>query len=179
MDKQYLQEILYQNAVLFYSDVLSLKEQYIPVTDTCKYYVIFGVPVHVSYLLGNIPEYNMDNKYYLQSIRSINNITDKFGYDGIQSFIYNLCSVGSMGCINGEQILKCVLYYEDRKVIKKALDTYKNHTKCLKYFQSIKNEDGNDTIEECSKYVFHANRIKNKSKENDKKEENKKISGLS
>lgn len=169
MDKQHLQEVLYQNAVLFYSDVLSLRSQYVPVTDTCKYYVVFGIPVHVSYLLGNTPEYNMDNKYYLESTQDINRIIENFGHEGVQSFIYSLCSVGSMGSINGEQILKCVLYYEDQKVIRKALDTYKNHIKHLKYFQSVKNEDGNDIIEECSKYVFHANRMKNKSKQYDSK----------
>lgn len=176
MDKQYLQDILYQTVVLFYSDVLSLKEKYVSVTDTCKYYIIFGIPVHISYLLGNIPEYDMNNKFYIESEQDINRIIEKFGHEGVQSFIYNLCSVGSMGSINGEQILKCVLYYEDGKVIKKALDTYKNHVKCLKYYQSIKNEDGEDSVEECSKYVFHANKLKIKSKKNGREKEKEETS---
>lgn len=43
------------NAVLYYADYLSLYHTYTPITDTCKYFIIYGTPVNAAYL-GVIPQ---------------------------------------------------------------------------------------------------------------------------
>ena len=52
------------NAVLYYADFLSMKDVNHPVTDTCKYFLIHGVPINIAYILDMEPIYNEDNIYF-------------------------------------------------------------------------------------------------------------------
>ena len=51
------------NAVLYYADYLSLYYTSIPVTDTCKYFIIYGTPVNAAYMDGHSPIYDENNQY--------------------------------------------------------------------------------------------------------------------
>ena len=52
------------NAVLYYADYLSLYYTSIPVTDTCKYFFIHGVPMNSCYIAGVEPFYDPENQYF-------------------------------------------------------------------------------------------------------------------
>lgn len=49
------------NAILFYADFLSLKEISYPITDNCKYFYIYGLPVNSAFIVNVEPEYDKEN----------------------------------------------------------------------------------------------------------------------
>lgn len=49
------------NAVLYYADFLSLEHEGIPVTDTCKYFFIYGTPINSACVVNNMPIYDENN----------------------------------------------------------------------------------------------------------------------
>lgn len=44
-------DIIELNAILYYADYLSLKEESKAVTDNCKYYFIYGSPINSAYIV--------------------------------------------------------------------------------------------------------------------------------
>lgn len=46
------------NAILYYADYLSLKAVSTPVTDNCKYFFIYRVPINSATILGMDIEYD-------------------------------------------------------------------------------------------------------------------------
>lgn len=58
------------SAILYYADFLSMKEQSIPVTDTCKYFYVHKVPMNISFIAGVDPMYDKDNPYIVQSTQT-------------------------------------------------------------------------------------------------------------
>ena len=40
------------NRILYYADFLSLKNEYKPITQNCKYFFVHGTPIHITYLAG-------------------------------------------------------------------------------------------------------------------------------
>lgn len=152
-----LQQVLFENYVLFYADYLSLRDTYTPVSDVCKYYFILGAPINASNLVGLQPIYDVNSTFYIQSYTELSKIYNKFGYDGLKSFIENICNMFAIGVVDGELILKCILCFEDKKTRTKAVRTYKQHMKSISYTQECVNDDGNIVTEKCSKYVYHVN----------------------
>lgn len=144
------------NAVLFYADYLSLHDLYIPVTDTCKYYIIFGVPINAAFIHGSGPIYDKESKYFKQSADELQKIYKKTGPEGVISFLQNMCNVFSLGNIDGIGMLNCIFYYESRKIKNISRSTYTKYMKSLQYEHQLE-EDGIITTTTNTKYVEHAN----------------------
>lgn len=150
-----IEQLYFDSYVLFYADYLSLRETYTPVTDNCKYYYIMGMPINCTKMVNSEPVYDVQNKYYIQAYQELTQIRNKVGLQALATFIRDLCNVFALGCINGEQMLKCILCYDSSKLRKKAINKYKQHMKDIQYDHIIKNDDGENISEPCSKYVYH------------------------
>lgn len=155
MGKPNILDLLNLNAVLYYADYLSLHDIFIPVTDTCKYYIVYGMPINAAYIAGNTPVYNTTNKYYEQALSELYDIQKKLGQEGVSSFLRNLCNVFAVGNVNGIQMLNCILFYEDKRIKRRARHTYKEYMENIRYTQHIDDEDVGDI--QCTKYVTHTN----------------------
>lgn len=161
-----LEQIYFNSYVLFYADYLSLRETYTPITDNCKYYYIAGMPINCAILQDLQPVYDVQNKYYVQAYQELDLIRQKMGFEALASFVRDLCNVFALGCINGEQMLKCILCYDTSKVRKKAISKYWAHMKNIEYTREVCDDDGNIVEESCTKYVYHVNQArKHKSKD--------------
>lgn len=51
------------NSILYYADFLALKKRSYPVTDTCKYFFVYGIPMNISYIAGTEPCYDTEDEY--------------------------------------------------------------------------------------------------------------------
>lgn len=145
------------STILYYADFLSLKHASVPVTDTCKYFFIHGVPMNISFIVGLKPEYKEDNAFFQQSKNEYIMLRDKFGDEGVMSFINNICNLSATGSVNAIQILKCIHFYSNREQRDAAFKKYKQYKRDYKYTMPIKDDDGKEIFIECSKYVAHVN----------------------
>ena len=82
----------------------------------------------------------------------------KFGDDGAISFLKNLCNLGSAGSVNATQMMKYIHRYDEEQERDKAFRLFKLNRSKKKYTHLTRNDDGDITQEECSKYVAHAER---------------------
>ena len=105
--KMNINEVEY-NAILFYSDVLSLEEQSIPFTESCKYFFIYNSPMHIFTIAGLNNDVDISNRYFKQSYDTYVLLRDKYGEEGIETFINNICSIAVSGMVDAERILKCI-----------------------------------------------------------------------
>lgn len=103
------------NAILYYADLLSLKDISIPVTDNCKWFFIHNNPINSAYILNLEPIYDTNNKYFLQAIDEYYKLKDKFLEDGVKNIVGRICNLDALGCINAEQMLKCIHQYSSRR----------------------------------------------------------------
>ena len=147
------------NAILFYSDFLSLKAISQPVTDNCKYFYIHGIPINSAYILDLQPEYDEDNRYFKQAVVEYNVIKEKFGDEGVESFIEDICSIRACGCVDAERMLKCIHQYSSKKERKEAFSIYYDWKNNQVYTHTIVDDDGDPQEKECSKSVYHAERM--------------------
>lgn len=90
------------NAILFYADYMSLRETCQPITDNCKYYYIHGCPINAAYILDLEPEYDETNPYFIQAYAEYNTIRDKYGDEGIESFIDDICAIRACGSVDAK-----------------------------------------------------------------------------
>lgn len=146
------------NALLYYADYLSIRDKSIPVTDTCNYFFVYGVPINSTFLLDMMPDYDQENKYFQQAKQEYEIIKNKFGDEGVTSFVDGICNLKSAGHVNGEMMLKCIHQYSQKAERQNALKTYNNWKKNKKYFHVTINENGDPEQTECTKYVAHAER---------------------
>ena len=65
------------NAILYYADFLSLKQESKPVTDNCKYFFIQGTPINSAYIVDMEPEYDKDNPYLIQAYQEYQQLEEK------------------------------------------------------------------------------------------------------
>ena len=147
------------NAILFYADFLSLQEISIPVTNNCKYYFIHKTPIHISYVAGLTPLYDINNPYFKQAQTEYLLIRDKFDDEGVISFISNIASIGASGCVDAIRMLKCIHQYSDKQERKSAFNKYHTWKNNQKFTHIIKDEDGNPKEVECSRYVYDHERM--------------------
>lgn len=147
------------NAILFYSDFLSLKAISQPVTDNCKYFYIHGVPINSAFILNLQPEYDEQNRYFRQAAVEYELIKNKYGDEGIESFIDDICSIRACGCVDAERMLKCIHQYSSKKERKEAFGIYYDWKNSQVYTHLTINDDGDPQEKECSKYVYHAERM--------------------
>lgn len=75
------------NAVLYYADYLSLRETSTPVTDNCKYYFIYNIPMNVATLSNSMPFYDSNNKFYKQAVEEYNSIKSTFGENAVEDYL--------------------------------------------------------------------------------------------
>ena len=151
------------NAILFYADYLSLKAISQPVTDNCKYFYIHGFPINSAFILDLKPEYDEQNRYFRQAVVEYELIKNKYGDDGVESFIDDICSIRACGCVDAERMLKCIHQYSTKKERKEAFGIYYDWKNSQMYTHITINEDGDPQEKECSKYVYHAERMLGKS----------------
>lgn len=138
------------NAILYYADFLSLKSISIPVTDTCKYFFIHKTPINSAYIAEVEPIYDENNEFFKQASNEYVILRDRFGDDGVFSFIDNICNLGVVGCVGAKDMLKCIHRYSTRGERNKAIKKYEDWKKNLKYQQFIKDENGESKPIECS-----------------------------
>ena len=150
------------NAILFYADFLSLKAISQPVTDNCKYFYIHSVPINSAFILDLQPCYDEDDRYYKQACAEYQIIKDKYGDEGVETFIDDICSIRACGCVDAERMLNCIHQYSSKKEKKQAFNAYNNWKNKQIYFHTTINEDGDPQQKECSKYVYYAERMLNK-----------------
>ena len=147
------------NAILFYADFLSLKEISQPITDNCKYFYIYGLPVNSAFIVNVEPEYDKENQYFKQAKTEYEIIKDKFGEGGIQTFIDDICCIKSCGTVNAEDMLKCIHRFSNKKERNQAFNIYNTWKNNKKYTHITINENGDPKETPCSKYVYHAEKM--------------------
>lgn len=143
------------NAILYYADYLSLQEKSIPITDSCKYFFVYGAPINIAYIANTQPIFDENNEYFIKSKDEYSTLREKFGEDGVMSFIDNVCSLRARGKVTGEDMLQVLHRYSQRSERAKALNTYKQYVKNIKYTHLIKGNDERNSRTECTKYVAH------------------------
>lgn len=144
------------SAILYYADFLSLRDISLPVTDSCKYFYIYGVPFNSNFLIDKIPIFDNNNKYYQQALSIYSVIRNKFGEEGLASFIDDICSIRACGMVDGIRMLNYIHQYSNKKDKTKALETYNQYMNNLRYEIQKINEDGETERQQQSKYVYHA-----------------------
>ncbi len=150
------------NAVLYYADFLSLKAINQPLTDNCKYFFIHGAPINSLFILDLQPEYDEENTYFKQAQVEYQLIKDKFGEDGIESFIDDICCIKSCGTVDADRMLKCIHQYSNKKQRRYAFDQYYNWKNNQRYTHFTINEKGEPIEKECTSYVYHVERMLNR-----------------
>lgn len=151
--------ILEQNAILYYADFLSLECCHQPVTDNCKYYFIQGTPINSAYIVGLEPEYDPENKYVIQAYNEYQLIKDKFGDEGIKSFIGDICMIRARGCVGPIQMLGQIHLHSTKPERAFAFQQYYKSLKKRRYIHTTLNENGEPRRHRCTKYVYHAERM--------------------
>ena len=147
------------NALLFYADFLSLKATSQPVTDNCKYFYIHGMPINSACILDMEPVYDPDNPYFQQALAEYTIVRDKYGDEGLETFIDDICCIRACGCVDAERMLKCIHQYSTKRERKEAFNLYNNWKKDQIYSHITINENGDPQRTECTKYVYHAERM--------------------
>ena len=147
------------NALLFYADFLSLKSTSQPVTDNCKYFYIHGMPINSACILDMEPVYDPDNPYFQQALAEYTIVRDKYGDEGLETFIDDICCIRACGCVDAERMLKCIHQYSTKRERKEAFNLYNNWKKDQIYSHITINENGDPQRTECTKYVYHAERM--------------------
>lgn len=152
------------NAILYYADFLSLKAISQPITDNCKYFFIHGAPINSAFILDLRPIYDEQNTYFQQAKIEYEIIRDKFGDDGVESFIDDICSIKAAGSVNAEQMLKYIHLYSTKKERNAAFRNYYNWRDNQKYTHITINEDGDPIEIECTRYIYHVERMLDESR---------------
>lgn len=151
-----LKELVLNNAVLYYSDYIKLKEESRTVSDNCKYYFMYGAPINATYLSDCAPFYDKTDKYYIESAEQCRQILDKFGLEGLLSFVRDICNLNALGVVNAKQMLACIHYYEGKHESRRALKQYENWLDKQYYTHLEDNGKGEMHRVECTRYVAHA-----------------------
>ena len=141
------------SAILYYADLLSMKSTSHPITNNCKYFFVHKTPMHISFIVNQLPQFDKEDQYFQQSLNEYRMLTDKYGNDGAMSFINNLCNLGVAGSVNGLQMLKYIHRYTDNYNKYKAFKEYKQYIKDQKYTFQSRNDDGELETRPCTKYI--------------------------
>lgn len=99
--------------------------------------------------------YDPENQCFKQSLEEYTLIKNKFGEEGVASFIDDVCSIKACGCVSGERMLQCIHQYSTRKQKQVAFDKYQDWKNNLTYKHVIKDEDGKSIVANCSKEIAH------------------------
>lgn len=108
------------NCILYYADYLSLKAISQPVTDNCKYFFVHNRPVNIAYIAGVLPEYDENNKYFIQAFRDYNKIKYMFEEEGALSFIDDICFLRACGMVDATRMLQHIHLFSTKFERKQA-----------------------------------------------------------
>lgn len=61
------------------------------------------------------PIYDKDNPFFQQAKAHYEMIKNKYGEEGVDSFLDDICSVRACGTVNAEQMLKCIHQFSSKK----------------------------------------------------------------
>ena len=147
------------NAILFYADYMSLRDICQPVTDNCKYFYIHGYPINAAYILDLEPEYDETNPYFIQAYTEYTTIRDKYGDEGVESFIDDICAIRACGSVDAKRMLTRIHQFSDKKSRKQAFSKYYEWKENQHYSHITINEDGEPQETQCTQYVSHAERM--------------------
>lgn len=147
------------SAVLFYADYLSLKAVSQPVTDNCKYFYIYGTPINSCFILDLEPIFDESNRYFQQAKIEYEVIKNKYGDEGVETFIDDVCCIRACGSVDAERMLKRIHQYSNKKERKQAFDAYYNWKNTQKYTRVTINENGVPLEQSCRSYVYHVERM--------------------
>lgn len=150
------------NAILFYADYMSLKDICQPITDNCKYFYIHGCPINAAYIVDLEPEYDETNKYFIQAYAEYQLIKDKYGEEGIESFIDDICAIRACGSVDALQMLTRIHQFSDKKSRKKAFSLYYEWKDNQQYSHITINDDGDPQEKQCTRYVSHTETMLNR-----------------
>lgn len=153
-------DMKYINYILYYSDFKNLLKWYTTLTNS-SYHFINNMP-YCSALLGEIKpvdtfhlkQYNTDgiSKNAMgiidEVIEEYHMIKAKFGEDGLDNFVKNICNISGRPTINGQQMLIYITQEWDRKERRAALDYY-NEQEAVR--RTITDSEGHQI--ECTKYI--------------------------
>ena len=67
------------------------------------------------FILNQEPIYDENNLYLRQAQEEYEMIRDKFGDEGVESFIEDICSIKACGSVDAERMLKCIHQYSSKK----------------------------------------------------------------
>lgn len=144
-----------ETCILYYADYLSLCNRYHPVTDSCKYFFIYGMPVYISYIVKQEPQYDINDPYFIQAFREYEQISKEFGEEGFVEFVNDLCNIRAAGVVDAQMMLNARFYYnskQERKYIQKVYNEWKNNQT---YQMTTITEDGDEQKIQCTKYIYH------------------------
>lgn len=144
------------NCILYYADYLSLKDLSQPVTDNCKYFFVHSHPVNSAYIAGVEPEYDIENKYFIQAHRDISKIQEMFEEDGTLSFIDDICFLRACGMVDARRMLQHIHMFSSKYERKQAFQAYQQWKTNKTYTHQILDEDGKPKTERCTKFFKHA-----------------------
>lgn len=144
------------NAILYYADFLSLKEQSKPITDNCKYFFVHGTPINAAFIIDKQPWFDENNAYFKQALDEYYLLKDKFGDEGAASFIEDICCLRVAGCVDAIRMLKLIHFYSDKKERKQAFKDYYNWLESQVYTHLTKDEHGNFQRTQCSREIARA-----------------------
>lgn len=143
------------NAILFYSDVLSLEERSIPITFPCKYFYIYNTPMHIDSICGYEVKVGLNNKYFKKAYKTYIILRDKYGEEGIKTFIDNICSISLCGMLDGERMLKCIRQYDDKQSKTNSINKYHRWQSKQTFTHTILDDEDREREVECTKYIKH------------------------
>ena len=141
------------DVILYYADFLSMKNESIPVTDPCKYFFINKLPTNISTICDTVLFFDSDNKYIEQAMAELQPIEDKYGEEGVMSYIDDICYIRACGMVDAKRMLEFIHRWSDRYTRKQAFKKYNKYISDTHYYITIKDDDGESRRIECSKYV--------------------------
>lgn len=111
-------------------------------TDNCKYFYIHGAPINAAFILDLEPEYDETDPSFIQAYVEYKAIKDKYGDEGIESFIDDICAIRCCGSVNAEQMLTRIHQFSDKKTRKSAFNEYYKWKNEQYYSHLTINENG-------------------------------------
>lgn len=55
-----------------------------------------------------VPDYDEDNRFYKQAFAEYNMIKEKFGDEGVETFVEEICSIRACGSVDAIRMLDCI-----------------------------------------------------------------------
>lgn len=114
-----------------------------------------------AYLVGLEPFYDTENVYYQQAYMEYSTLKESLDDDSINSFIEDICNLRALGCVNAEDMLKCIHRFSNKVERRYAFRRYDKWKRSQTYIHMTINETGDEIEQPCTQYVAHYERKTN------------------